>query len=100
VMATTCEQSQEELKTLVVQPKQQYRHYKGGKYEVVATSVEESTGVILVTYRSLGDGFVWTRPFHQWFESVWWVRWGHPRVDPRFRLIDDPVGIKHFTRDI
>lgn len=52
---------------------QLFRHYKGGVYKVIAYSLHESTHEELVTYQSLGDLRIWTRPereFNQKFERM------------------------------
>lgn len=40
---------------------QQYRHYKGGEYEVAATGFLEDSLTPCVVYRSLETGIVWVR---------------------------------------
>ena len=47
-----------------------YRHYKGGKYEVLTLSKHTETDEILVIYKSLHFGSVYARPLEQWFDSV------------------------------
>lgn len=48
----------------------QYRHYKGGIYEIVCEALLESDpGVVMVVYRS-EEGLVWTRPRDVFFELV------------------------------
>jgi hypothetical protein len=49
---------------------ERYRHYKGGEYEVVCSSIKEDTLEALVTYRSLARGTVWTRTLANWSEMV------------------------------
>ena len=39
-----------------------YRHYKGGRYEVIARATHSESKEELVVYRSLEDGQVWARP--------------------------------------
>jgi hypothetical protein len=39
-----------------------WRHFKGGVYDVICTSVDEATLTQLVTYRSHQTGGIWTRP--------------------------------------
>ncbi|MBP9750575.1 MAG: DUF1653 domain-containing protein [Candidatus Peribacteraceae bacterium] len=51
-------------------PGQRYRHYKGGRYEVVAVATLEATHEPLVVYRAEADGAVWARPLSQWSETV------------------------------
>ena len=48
-----------------------YRHYKGGKYEVVAIARHSETLEDMVVYRALyGNGDVWVRPASMWNECV------------------------------
>jgi hypothetical protein len=42
-------------------PGSEYRHFKGGLYTVIASSIHELTGAVLVTYRSNALGGCWTR---------------------------------------
>lgn len=78
-------------------PGHRYRHYKGGLYEVVTSSVKEDTLEILVTYRSLEKGSIWTRTLENWREKV-----DTPDGQvSRFRFLDpldppeDPFDIGH-----
>ena len=43
------------------QPGELYRHWKGGLYTVVCSSIKEDTLEIVVTYRSCARGYLWTR---------------------------------------
>ncbi|MFT7722748.1 MAG: DUF1653 domain-containing protein [Roseateles sp.] len=48
-----------------------YRHYKGGKYEVLAVARHSETLEALVVYRPLaGDGGWWVRPYPMFVEQV------------------------------
>lgn len=48
-----------------------YRHYKGGRYEVLYTAFHSETLEEMVVYRALyGDGDVWVRPAVMWNETV------------------------------
>ena len=63
----------------------QYRHYKGGLYEVVGIALHSETQEELVVYRALyGEGGLWVRPRLMFLESV--------LVDgvsvPRFRRVE------------
>lgn len=55
---------------------QRWRHYKGGKYEVLGTAVHSETLEEMVIYKMLYDsekfkkGTVWVRPMKMWFEEV------------------------------
>jgi DNA polymerase-3 subunit epsilon len=48
---------------------QQYRHYKGGLYELVCEATQESDLSPVIVYRS-HNGSVWTRPKAVFFEMV------------------------------
>ena len=65
------------------QPGQRYRHYKGGEYLIVATSLAEDTLEPLVAYRSVQHGTVWTRTLVNFLELV--------DSNPRFSLIERAV---------
>ena len=48
-----------------------YRHFKGGRYEVIAIARHSETGENMVVYKALyGDGGVWVRPEKMWNEEV------------------------------
>lgn len=73
-------------------PGQRYEHYKGGKYEVVAVSLDESTLEPLVTYRSLKQGTTWTRTRKNFTEGVKQDKSGCVVGRPRFmRTYDEPA---------
>jgi hypothetical protein len=42
-----------------------YRHFKGGRYQVVAVAVDADRGVQVVVYRD-DNGTVWTRDRTSW----------------------------------
>ena len=49
----------------------EYRHFKGGRYEVIAIARHSETCEEMVVYRALyGDGGVWVRPLSMWEETV------------------------------
>ncbi len=62
-----------------------YRHYKGGMYEFICEAkLEPDPSVIMVVYRSLDDGAIWTREKTVFFETV-----AHEgKTVPRFSPID------------
>lgn len=48
-----------------------YRHYKGGRYEVIDTAIHSETLESMVVYRPLyGEGKLWVRPAVMFFETV------------------------------
>lgn len=48
-----------------------YRHFKGGRYELLGVARHSETGERLVVYRPCyGDGGLWVRPLGMWTESV------------------------------
>ncbi|GAB3409655.1 DUF1653 domain-containing protein [Massilia agilis] len=63
----------------------QYRHYKGGLYEVLHEALLESDHTPMIVYRA-ANGTVWIRPKHVFFELV--------EVDgrqvPRFAPVGEP----------
>lgn len=49
----------------------QYRHYKGGEYQVLGTARHSETGEQLVVYRCCYDNdSLWVRPLAMFMESV------------------------------
>jgi hypothetical protein len=48
-----------------------YRHFKGGRYELIAVAKHSETCEDMVVYRALyGDGGIWVRPLSMWEETV------------------------------
>ncbi len=47
-----------------------FQHYKGGKYEIVATGFLEDNGTPCVVYRSLENNTVWVRTAKNFLERV------------------------------
>ena len=48
-----------------------YRHFKGGRYEVIGLAKHSETMEDMVVYRALyGDGGLWVRPASMWNETV------------------------------
>lgn len=63
-----------------------YRHYKGGKYLVVACSAHTETGEKLVTYRTVCESPIyWTRPASMFLDEVLLP---DGSVIPRFTFLD------------
>lgn len=59
------------LPPLPATPLGTYRHYKGGKYEVIAVARHSETHEPLVVYRPLyNDSGWWVRPHAMFFETV------------------------------
>lgn len=63
----------------------QYRHYKGGLYELVCEATLESDHTPLIVYRA-ANGTVWVRPRQVFFELVE----VEGRQVPRFAPVDQP----------
>lgn len=61
----------------------QYQHYRGGRYEIIATGFLEDTEVPCVVYRSLEKGIIWVRTAKNFLESVEY----EGRAVPRFAKI-------------
>jgi hypothetical protein len=60
-----------------------FQHYKGGKYEVVATGFLEDSEAPCVVYRSLLKKIVWIRTAKNFLEDI-----EHEgKIQPRFRLV-------------
>ena len=57
-----------------------YRHFKGGKYEVLGVAKHSESGEELVVYRALyGEGGLWVRPLPMFLEEVEWEGEWQPR---------------------
>ena len=60
-----------------------YRHFKGGRYEVIGTARHSETLEEMVVYRALyGDGGLWVRPAAMWDEIVERDSYRGPRFTP------------------
>lgn len=57
-----------------------YQHYKGGRYEIVATGFLEDTEAPCVVYRSLEKHVVWVRTAKNFLENVEY----NGKITPRF----------------
>lgn len=59
-----------------------YRHFKGGRYEVIGVAKHSETLEETVVYRALyGDGGLWVRPLAMWNERVEY----EGKMVPRFK---------------
>lgn len=48
-----------------------YRHFKGGRYELIDIARHSETLEMMVVYRALyGEGGLWVRPLAMWSEQV------------------------------
>tara|TARA_B110000438_G_C15401369_1_gene473515 strand:- start:243 stop:464 length:222 start_codon:yes stop_codon:yes gene_type:complete len=48
-----------------------YRHYKGGRYEVIDVAQHSESEELMVVYRPLyGDRGLWVRPLNMFVETV------------------------------
>ena len=43
-------------------PRQRFKHYKGGTYEVITLATHTETGEKLVVYKSINFGSIYVRP--------------------------------------
>jgi hypothetical protein len=51
-------------------PKEIWKHYKGGTYEIISLCSHTETKEVLVIYRSLSFGSVHARPLSVWNETI------------------------------
>jgi hypothetical protein len=67
-----------------VRPKngQIFEHYKGGRYEIVATGFLEDTEAPCVVYRSLEKDIVWVRTAKNFLENIEYQGVKRPRFNP------------------
>ena len=47
-------------------PRQRYKHYKGGTYEVITLATHTENKEILVVYKSINFGSTYVRPLDIW----------------------------------
>lgn len=62
-----------------------YLHYKGGRYEVLATARHSESLAPLVVYRALDGSGWWVRPAAMWHETVQTA----DGLRPRFSRLED-----------
>lgn len=61
-----------------IQAGQKWKHYKGGKYEIVGMAIHSETLEEMIIYKMLYEtekfkmGTIWARPKSMWFEEVEW----------------------------
>ena len=65
----------------VPSPKQYYRHFKGGTYEVLHIGYSTDDGQQMVIYQS-GSCYVWVRPVKEFLEIL-------PDGTPRFVFVGE-----------
>lgn len=63
-----------------------YRHYKGGKYTPITLATDTVTNEIVVVYKSIEFGSVYTRPLDEWNECVKSMLSVGPDTVKRFEL--------------
>ena len=68
-----------------------YRHFKGGKYEVIDIAVHSENAGLLVIYKSKKDpALVWARPINIFLSDVDKEKYPLARQDQRFvEVIDE-----------
>ena len=65
-----------------------YQHYKGNRYEVIATARHSETLEDMVVYKMLyGDFSLWVRPLTMFLEDVTITIDGTPKTQPRFAFL-------------
>ena len=53
------------------EPHQIWKHYKGGRYEIIAMCNHTTTNELLVIYKSLSFNGFHARPYSEWHDEVW-----------------------------
>ena len=67
-----------------------YQHFKGGRYEVVATATHSETQEPMVVYKALyGDFGLWVRPLAMFCETVEQEGESVPRFKPLIESIEN-----------
>ncbi len=57
-------------------PKEQYKHYKGGIYEIITLAkCSEYPDNIKVIYKDVALETIWCRPLTEWLEDVEYECW-------------------------
>ena len=65
------------------EPKQIWKHYKGGRYEIIAMCNHTTTNEVMVIYKSLSFNGFHARPYSEWHDEVW----NGPHCVRRFELV-------------
>ena len=53
------------------EPKQIWKHYKGGRYEIIAMCNHTTTNEVMVVYKSLSFNGFHARPYSEWHDEIW-----------------------------
>jgi hypothetical protein len=53
------------------EPHQIWKHYKGGRYEIIAMCNHTTTDEVMVVYKSLSFNGFHARPYSEWHDEVW-----------------------------
>lgn len=74
-------------------PFEQYRHFKGGRYQILCVAEREDTGEQLVIYQALyGDGKIWARNLEEFTSEVDHEKYPDVKQRWRFERILPPEG--------
>jgi hypothetical protein len=88
-MTQTKEPADTDLTPLIQTPPGQYRHYKGGLYEVIDTVRHSETLEPMTLYRALyGERGLWVRPAAMFLETVSVISPAESATVPRFQKMD------------
>ena len=66
------------------EPGQIWKHYKGGRYEIIAMCNHTTTNEVMVIYKSLSFNGFHARPYSEWHDKMWD---GEYCIGVRFELI-------------
>jgi len=66
------------------EPGQKWKHYKGGRYEIIAMCNHTTTNEVMVVYKSLSFNGFHARPYSEWHDEIWDEEYC---LGKRFRLI-------------
>jgi hypothetical protein len=53
------------------EPNQIWKHYKGGRYEIIAMCNHTTTNEVMVIYKSKSFNGFHARPYSEWHDEVW-----------------------------
>lgn len=70
-----------------IKPGQIYRHFKGGRYEVILVAWHTETGERLVVYRGIKGGRMWARTLDDFVSLVDRSKYPDASQTYRFELV-------------
>lgn len=82
-----------EVRNIMVEPGQKYRHFKGGIYEIICIGAHSETQEKMVVYKEIGSEKICIRPYDMFISEV--DKEKYPNVNQKYRFeLYDPKKVK------